>query len=361
MVTEATLAELAALVDGQLEGNGELVIRGAAPLQDAGSGDVTLVDTADRNQLLASTQAAAVVAPRSAPSIERPVIRVDDVHRAFALIVARFRPSRSAKRIGVSPSAQVSRSAVLGNNVDVHPLASIGDEVRIGDDVTIHSGVRIMAGSKIGSGTTLFPNAVCYENTVVGPRCIIHAGAVLGAYGFGYDSDSSGHELSAQLGNVVLEADVEIGANSTVDRGTYGPTLIGEGTKIDNQVMVAHNCRVGRHNLLCAQVGIAGSTSTGDYVVMAGQVGVRDHVHIGTQAVLGAMAGVINDVPDRARMIGVPATPERDQKLKQAALTKLPEMRRQLKKLQGTVNKMTGANGHPKPNGKARVPDPDPS
>jgi UDP-3-O-[3-hydroxymyristoyl] glucosamine N-acyltransferase len=342
-----------------LEGNGELIIRGAAPLQDAGSGDVTLIDAADRNQLLASSKAAAVVAPRSTPSLQRPLIRVDDVHRAFALIVARFRPCRSPSRIGVSPSAHVSPSAILGNNVDVHPLATIGDDVRIGDDVTVHSGVRIMAGSKIDSGTTLFPNAVIYENTVVGPRCIIHAGAVLGAYGFGYASQSGRHELSAQLGNVVLEADVEIGANSTVDRGTYGATLIGEGTKIDNQVMVAHNCRIGRHNLLCAQVGIAGSTSTGDYVVMAGQVGVRDHVHIGNQAVLGAMAGVINDVPDRARMIGIPATPERDQKLKQAAFTKLPEMRRQLKKLQGAVNQITCANGHQKPNGRAPFPEPD--
>jgi UDP-3-O-[3-hydroxymyristoyl] glucosamine N-acyltransferase len=132
----------------------------------------------------------------------------------------------------------------------------------------------------------------------------------------------------------------EIGAGSTVDRGTYGPTTIGDGTKIDNQVMIAHNCRIGRHNMICAQVGIAGSTSTGDYVVMAGQVGVRDHVHIGHQAVLGAMAGVINDVADGARMVGIPATPEREQMIKQAALAKLPEMRRQLKQLQAAVKQL---------------------
>ena len=148
--------------------------------------------------------------------------------------------------------------------------------------------------------------------------------------------------LSAQLGNVVLGADVEIGAGTTIDRGTYGPTTIGEGTKIDDQVMVAHNCRIGRHNMLCSQVGVAGSTTTGDYVVMAGQVGVRDHVHIGDRAVLGAMAGVINDVPDGCRMIGIPATPERDQKIKQAVFSKLPEMRRQLKQLEATVEKLVG-------------------
>ena len=146
--------------------------------------------------------------------------------------------------------------------------------------------------------------------------------------------------LSAQLGNVVLGADVEIGAGTTIDRGTYGPTIIGEGTKIDDLVMVAHNCRIGRHNMLCSQVGIAGSTTTGDYVVMAGQVGVRDHVHIGTGAVLGAKAGVTNDVPAGHRMIGIPATPEREQKIKQAALSKLPELRRQVKKLQNAVDKL---------------------
>ena len=199
-----------------------------------------------------------------------------------------------------------------------------------------------MAGSQIGQDVTIFPNAVLYENTIVGPRCVIHANAVLGAYGFGYGFVDGRHVLSAQLGNVVLGADVEIGAGSTIDRGTYGPTMIGEGTKIDDLVMVAHNCRIGRHNMLCSQVGIAGSTTTGDYVVMAGQVGVRDHVHIGDRAVLGAMAGVTNDVPDGSRMIGIPATPERDQKVKQAAFSKLPEMRRQLKQLQRAVDALLG-------------------
>jgi UDP-3-O-[3-hydroxymyristoyl] glucosamine N-acyltransferase len=176
---------------------------------------------------------------------------------------------------------------------------------------------------------------------VVGPRCVIHAGAVLGAYGFGYGCHEGRHRLSPQLGNVVLEADVEVGAGTTIDRGTYGPTIIGEGTKIDNLVMIAHNCRIGRHNMLCAQVGIAGSTSTGDYVVMAGQAGIRDHVHIGSQVMLGAKAGVMNDVPDGARFVGIPATPEREQMVKQAALSKLPEMRRELKRLGRMVDQLT--------------------
>jgi UDP-3-O-[3-hydroxymyristoyl] glucosamine N-acyltransferase len=325
-------------------GDGEVAIFGAAPLRDARGGDITLVDGSEKNRRMSGCPASAVIAPRDfTPDL--PAIQVDDVHQAFAAIVLHFRPARQTRRHGVSPAAVVAPSALLASDVEVHPLATIGEEVEIGPGSTIHSGVRIMPGSKIGSHVTIFPNAVLYENTIVGPRCIIHAGAVLGAYGFGYTFADGRHELSAQLGNVVLGADVEIGANTTIDRGTYGPTVIGDGTKIDNQVMVAHNCRIGRHNMLCSQVGIAGSTTTGDYVVMAGQVGVRDHVQIGERAVLGAMAGITNDVPPGSRMIGIPATPEREQKVKQAAFSKLPEMRRQLKKLQRTVDRLAEQAG----------------
>ncbi len=334
---QATLAELAALVGGQIVGDDRLIIVGAATLRDAGPGQITLVDQLEKAHLLGQCRASAVVAPHGFTASSLPAIQVGDVHRAFAAIVRHFSPPCMMPRVGVSPLAIISPTAVIGGDVDIYPFATIGDGVVIGSGSTIHSGVHVMAGSQIGPNTTIFPNSVLYENTQVGPRSIIHANAVLGAYGFGYGFADGRHVLSAQLGNVVIGADVEIGAGATIDRGTYGPTTIGEGTKIDDQVMVAHNCRIGRHNMLCSQVGVAGSTTTGDYVVMAGQVGVRDHVHIGDRAVLGAMAGVTNDVPDGARMIGIPATPEREQKVKQAALSKLPEMRRQLKQLQRMV------------------------
>ncbi len=337
---QATLAELAALVNGELIGDGSLVVEGAAPLGEAKPGEITLIDRVDKGSKLAASQASAAVAPRTFSPNGLPVIRVDDVHRAFTMIVSRFRPVRTEPRPGISPLAVISPTARIGRDVAIYPYATLGERVEIGDGTTIHAGVHILADSKIGPQVTIFPNAVLYENTVVGPRCVIHAGAVLGAYGFGYCCIGGRHQLSAQLGNVVLEADVEVGAGTTIDRGTYGATVIGEGTKIDNQVMIAHNCRIGRHNMLCAQVGIAGSTTTGDYVVMAGQVGVRDHVHVGHRAVLGAMAGVINDVPDDARLVGIPATPEREQMVKQAVLAKLPEMRQRLKQLEATVERL---------------------
>ncbi len=229
--------------------------------------------------------------------------------------------------------------------MQIHPGATIGDDVEIGAGTIVHSGVHVMAGCRVGEQVTIFPGAVLYENTRVGPRCILHAGVVLGAHGFGYKLVEGRHVLSSQLGYVELGPDVEVGAGSTIDRGTYGATVIGEGTKIDNLVMIAHNCRIGRHNLICSQVGVAGSTTTGDYVVMAGQVGVRDHVHIGTGAVLGAKAGVSGDVRDGVRMLGTPAVPEREQKLLFAAISKLPEMRKQLRELTRQVDALANRPG----------------
>lgn len=338
-----TLGELTRLVGGRLSGDPSIRIDGAATLNTATKHEISLLDSRQRERELLTSTAAAVVTPHDFVPAGRPAIQVDNVHAAFATIVRHFRPQRAASRIGVSPAAHISPSAVVAQDVDIHPGASIGDDVYIGARSTIHSGVSLLAGCRLGEDVVVFPNAVLYENTVVGNRVIIHAAAVLGAYGFGYDSRGGRHVLSAQLGHIELGDDVEVGAGTTIDRGTYGPTVIGEGTKIDNQVMIAHNCRIGRHNMICAQVGIAGSTSTGDYVVMAGQVGVRDHVHIGTRAVLGAKAGISNDVQEGVCMIGIPATPEREQKLKQAALTRLPEMRKELRKLQQIVEKLTGS------------------
>ena len=336
-----SLDDLARLVSGQLSGDPLAALSGATTRAEAGQGDITLIDNTERVNLLGESAATAAIVPTGSPPVGIPTIVVDDVHAAFRAVVIHFRPPRERSRGGTSPTAIVSPTARLAGDVDVHAGATIGEEVEIGSGTTIHAGVHIMADCKIGADVTIFPGVVIYEHTIIGPRSIIHAGAVIGAYGFGYAMVDGRHVLSSQLGSVQIGADVEIGAGTTIDRGTYGATVIGEGTKIDNLVMIAHNCRLGRHNMICSQVGIAGSTTTGDYVVMAGQVGVRDHVHIGSQAVLGAMAGVSNDVPEGVSMIGIPATPEREQKLKQAALAKLPEMRKEFKAMKRLLAKLS--------------------
>jgi UDP-3-O-[3-hydroxymyristoyl] glucosamine N-acyltransferase len=339
-----SLAALAQLVRGELVGDGAVDIEGAGALADAGPRDITLVDNSLKIERAAQTAARALVVPADFPrhALTKPAIVADDVHQAFTAIVTHFRPPRAPRHAGISPSAAIDPQARLAADVEVHAGATIETDVEIGPGCTIHAGARIMAGCRLAERVTIFPNAVLYENTRVGARSAVHAGAVLGGNGFGYKFVDGRHVPSAQLGWVEIGSDVEIGACSTVDRGTYGPTVIGDGTKIDNLVMIAHNCRIGRHNLICSQVGIAGSTTTGDFVVMAGQVGVRDHVRIGEGAVLGAKAGVSNDIPAGAHVFGSPAIREREQKLQFAAISKLPEMRKQLRALQRIVDGLTG-------------------
>jgi UDP-3-O-[3-hydroxymyristoyl] glucosamine N-acyltransferase len=349
-----TLGRLAELVGGQLQGDSQLVIHGAEVLAEVAAGQITLVDHADRLKLLNATPAAAVVVAEKILSdfiatgndaTRKAAIVVADVHAAFSKIVCYFRPQRTRAAIGVSAKAIVSSSARIGKNVNIHHGATIGDDCQIGDNTTILPGAQILPGCEIGRDVLIGPGVMIYENSIIGDRVIINGGAIIGAYGFGYSQSAGRHVISAQLGYVRIENDVEIGAAATVDRGTYGATTIGEGTKIDNMVQIAHNCRIGKHNLICAQVGIAGSTSTGDYVVIGGQAGLRDHVHIGTGARISAMSGITNNVPDGAAMLGIPAIAERAQKLQFAAMAKLPEMRQEFKALRRTVAELQKAVG----------------
>lgn len=348
-----TLGMLAEMVGGQVVGDAATVIRGAAVLREVTRGEITFIDQAERAKQLAATEAVAAVVPETmawdkngvGDDPARCAIRVKDVHAAFAKIVSYFRPPRIKASIGISPQAIIARSARLGKNVNVYPGVTIGDDCLVGDDTTILPGAQILPGCTLGSAVLIGPGAALYENTVVGDRSIIHGGAIIGAHGFGYSQVGGKHVLAAQLGYVRIGSDVEIGAGSTIDRGTYGATTIGDGTKIDNLVQIAHNCQIGKHNLICSQVGIAGSTTTGDYVVMGGQAGIRDHVHIGSRAILSAMAGITNSVPDGTVMLGVPATPEREQKLKLAAVAKLPEMRKEFKVMRRAIADLEKAAG----------------
>lgn len=335
---QITLKEAADLVDGTHHGPDHMILRGAGTLSSARQNEITFVESKKMLQRLEHSAAGVVLVPFEFHLEDRAHIQVDKVRDAFAKLVAKFRPHRVSRRTGISPDARISESAMIAEDVDIHFGAAIHEDVHVAQGCTIHANVVIMAGSRIDENVTIFPGAVLYIDTIVGPRCIIHANAVLGAYGFGYDTVEGKHQRGAQLGYVELEADVEIGAGTTVDRGSYGATVIGSGTKIDNQVMIAHNCRIGRHNLICSQVGVAGSSSTGDHVVMAGQVGVPDHIHIGDQSILGAKSGVMRDVPSRVTMLGIPATLEREQMQRLAALARLPEMRKQLRALQRRVD-----------------------
>jgi UDP-3-O-[3-hydroxymyristoyl] glucosamine N-acyltransferase len=329
-----TLRQLAELVHGQACGDADLVLNDARPLGEARPGDITFVENNRHAHHLGACRASAAVVPVTLPVPEGlTVIRVADPLMAFAAIVRHLRGRAEPPPSGIDPRAVVHPGARVGPDPSIHPLAVIGEGTVVGARCRIHAGAVIGRFCRLGDDVTVYPNAVLYDGTVVGHRVIVHANAVLGADGFGYRFQDGRHVKVPQLGHVEIGDDVEIGACTTVDRGTFQATRVGAGTKIDNLVQVAHNCHLGQHNLLVSQMGIAGSSSTGDYVVIAGQVGIADHIHIGDRVTIGARAGVTKDVPPGERMLGAPATPEREQKRILMTLEKLPEIRRDLRRL----------------------------
>jgi UDP-3-O-[3-hydroxymyristoyl] glucosamine N-acyltransferase len=335
-----TLTEIAAWVDGKIVGDASLIVDNALPLQDANSHSLTLVDNAKHLTKLENSVAQAAIVPLNFPPSSKTLLQVANPHAAFETVIRRVRSNTATKFTGVHPQAFVHTSAIIGRGTVIEPGACIAENVVIGQNCTIHSGVNIMTGSCIGDDCTLLPGVVLYPGTKLADRVLIHATAVLGAYGFGYRLVEGRHQRTAQLGWVEVESDVEIGAGTTIDCGTFGATRIGMGTKIDNQVQIGHNCHIGRHNLICAHVGIAGSCVTGDYVVMAGQVGVKDHTRLADRVTIGAQAGVMNDLAAGEVVVGSPALPVKQTMQQVAAVARLPDMRKQLRTLQREVERL---------------------
>lgn len=306
----------------------------ALPLRDSRKGCITLIDSPSRAPLAVLSGASAVVTGQPIESLACTQVVTRDIHGVFTHIVSQFRPRQFAPTYAsIHSSAQIDPTATIGDGTRIDAGVVVGAGVVIGDDCHLMPGVVVMDHATIGSHCRLFPNVVIYEHSRIDHHVRIHAGTVIGADGFGYRQVEGRHVSTAQLGYVHIESHVDIGANVTIDRGTYGVTRIGEGTKIDNLVMIAHNCHIGRHNLLCSQVGIAGSCQTGDYVVLAGQVGLADHITLGDHAVVGAQAGVMENLAGDQVYLGSPATSQRDQMQIMAVQRRLPEMRREVKNL----------------------------
>jgi UDP-3-O-[3-hydroxymyristoyl] glucosamine N-acyltransferase len=271
--------------------------------------------------------------PASFPANGLACIQVADPLNAFVVIVQHLHGRPEPPPHGIDPLANLHPNARLDADVSIYPFASVGEGTVLGARCRIHSGVSIGRFCRLGEDVVLYPNVVLYDGTVLGDRVTVHANAVLGADGFGYRQENGRHRKVPQLGHVEIGDDCEIGACTTIDRGTFQATRVGPGTKIDNLVQIGHNCQIGRHNLLVSQMGIAGSSTTGDYVVVAGQAGIVDHVHLGDRAVIGAQAGVTKDVPAGQCMLGSPATPVREQKRILMSLEKLPDIRKDVRSL----------------------------
>jgi len=327
------LEKIAELVGGTLKGDGSLEISGLQGIEQAQEGQITFLskkiflDTLNRSQV-----SAVLVEEAVETSISQVIVASPEL--AFARLLREFHPEPKPDP-GIHDRAVVGKNVKLGEQVTLSAGVCIGNDVEIGDQVHIFPNVVVGEGCRIGSHTTLHPNVTLYRNTELGKHVILHSGAVIGADGFGYTLDEKGaHYKINQIGRVVIEDHVEIGANSCVDRAAMGTTRIKQGTKIDNLVQVAHNCTVGEHSILVAQVGLAGSCTLGHHVVLAGQVGVADHVTLGDQVTLTAQSGTFRSIESNQVYGGHPAVPLGEWKKYVTVLPKLPELARKMRDLE---------------------------
>lgn len=323
---------MAQLVDGRIRGDETLEIRAVQPLEAAGPGDLTWAEGRRNLARLEACPASAAIVPPGFSSPNKTLLEVTRPKLAFAQILGYIhRTPFQAK--GVSPLASVGKACRITPEVCIYPFACLGDRVAIGNRVTVFSGVHIGDDCVVGDDVVLHPNVVLYPGVRLGNRVVIHGGTVIGADGFGYVFDGSRHVKIPQTGTVIIEDDVEIGANSCVDRGTFGATIIEQGVKLDNHVHIAHNCRVGSNTVMVAQVGVSGSVTIGRNCIFAGHSGVVDHVTIGDDVKVMMKTGVSKDVPSRTSVSGQPAMDHRRAMRIESIVRRLPEIYEEWKAL----------------------------
>ncbi len=346
-----TLAEIADCIGGVIEApHAALKISGVKPLAEAHEGDITLATKRADILALEQTLASAALVPARVGAVHKPTIRVQQPRLAFAQLLEMFYCSREREVTGVDPRAVVAPSVRIGREVNIAAGAYVAQDVEIGDRVDIYPGVYLGEAVRVGDDSVLFANVSVYPGTIIGKRVRIHSGAVIGSDGFGYARDRFGtyHKIP-QVGRVEVGDDVEIGANTTIDRGTLTLTRIGKGTKVDNLVQIAHNVIIGDHVCIVAQSGIAGSVHIGDRVVLAAGAGLVDHITVAEGARVGARAGVTKDVAAGMAVAGTPAIPLQEAVRAYPLIERLPEYRRMLRDLERRCARLeTELNRHSK-------------
>jgi UDP-3-O-[3-hydroxymyristoyl] glucosamine N-acyltransferase len=321
------LKEVCELIGGELFGDGDIEINSAAGIKEACEGQITFVANSRYLSQIDKTGASAIIVCKGTQCNGKSMIQVQNPYLAWAKVMEIFYETDNESPKGVHPTAIIGENVKLGRDVSIQAYAVIGDNAEIGDEAIIFPYVYIGKNSKIGAKTLIYPQVTIRENITIGERVIIHSGTVVGSDGFGYSPDKGKHHKIPQIGTVVIEDDVEIGAGVTIDRANTGRTFIGRGTKIDNLVQIAHNVIIGEDCLIIAQVGIAGTAVIGDRVTLAGQVGVVGHIKIGDDAIIAAKSGISKNIPaGQAMWSGIPAIPHAKDLRIQATTRKLPEI-----------------------------------
>jgi UDP-3-O-[3-hydroxymyristoyl] glucosamine N-acyltransferase len=335
-----TAAQIAEKLKGEVIGDGSIEITGLAPADRARAGELTFAENAAYFAAAEQSQAAAILVPESFTASKKVLIRVANPRIALARVMPIFFPPE-AHTPGIHPSSIIAGSAQVDPSAHIGPGCIVGPRVKLGARAVLMGNNDLGADCIVGEDACLFPNVVLYRKTHLGKRVVIHAGTVIGSDGFGYVLDEGRHRKVLHLGNVIIGDDVEIGANTAIDRGALGSTVIGEGTKIDNVVHIAHNVVIGRHCIIMGQVGFGGSTSIGDYVIVASQSGISDHIKVGNQVMIGAKSGVLRDIPDGGRVLGFPAGPDKQIKRQIIAVQQLPDLIHRMRDLEKQVEQLT--------------------
>lgn len=333
-----TVGEIARLVGGKVAGNGELVITGISGIREADSGDITFLAHPKYAPLLSLTKASAIIVGQDVPPPDsKTVIHAANPSLAFTQLLDALGPKQITYKPGVHPTAVIGAGAQLGKEVSVGPCAVIDEGAKIGDGAVIGAGAFVGRETSVGAQSIIYPGVVLRERISVGSRVIIHSGTVIGADGFGFIFVEGKYLKVPQVGTVIIEDDVEIGANVTIDRARFERTIIKRGTKIDNLVQIAHNVAVGQDCVIVAQAGIAGSTTLGNRVTMAAQAGCVGHLNVGDGAIIAAQAGVTKDVDAGSFVIGAPAIDHLKFKRNVANVNRLPKLQDRVEQLEKKI------------------------
>jgi UDP-3-O-[3-hydroxymyristoyl] glucosamine N-acyltransferase len=339
---KVTLDTVAKAIDGLVVGDGTVEITGVAGIREAQEGDLTFLANPRYEPYLACTQASAIIVAENHRNVAKPLIQNANPYLAFLKAVRFFQGEEERPAPGVHATAVVAKDAVVDRTASIGPHVVLEKGCSVGPRAIVQAGCYVGAGARIGAEAFLYPNVTLRERCEIGERVIVHSGTVIGSDGFGFVRDGQIHRKLPQVGNVVVEDDVELGACVTIDRATTGTTRIGAGSKVDNLVQIAHNVQVGKNCIIVAQVGISGSTVLGDDVVLAGQVGLIGHIEIGAGAMIGAKSGVSKSVKPGERLFGSPALPVTQAMRIEASMRQLPELIQTVRQLRRRVEELEG-------------------